>query len=173
MIMPSSTASPRSTDAVARIKHGLQKKLLLGNLDAQRDWGFAGDYTRAMWLMLQQEEADDFVLATNKKTSVRRFSEMAFAEAGITLEWKGTGVDEKGIDTANGKVLVEIDPRYFRPTEVDLLIGDYSKAKAKLGWEPKYTVEELVKEMMASDLKLFEKDKYLMEGGHDIKNFHE
>lgn len=161
------------TRAAARISLGLQDRLYLGNLDAERDWGHAKDYVEGMWLMLQQDEADDFVLATNKKTSVRRFTEMAFAEAGITLEWKGSGVDEKGINTANGKMLVEIDPRYFRPTEVDLLIGDYSKAKTKLGWEPKYTVNDLVKEMMASDLRLFEKDKYLMEGGHNIKNFHE
>jgi GDPmannose 4,6-dehydratase len=161
------------TRAAARISLGLQDRLYLGNLDAERDWGHAKDYVEGMWLMLQQDEADDFVLATNKKTSVRRFTEMAFAEAGITLEWKGSGVDETGINTANGKTLVEIDPRYFRPTEVDLLIGDYSKAKTKLGWEPKYTVNDLVKEMMASDLRLFEKDKYLMEGGHNIKNFHE
>lgn len=161
------------TRAAARISLGLQDKLYLGNLDAERDWGHAKDYVEGMWLMLQQKQAEDFVLATNKKTTVRRFVEMAFNEVGIKIEWKGQGVDEKGLNAATGKVLVEIDPRYFRPTEVDLLIGDYSKAKEKLGWEPRYTVEELVKEMMACDLKLFEKDKYLLEGGHDIMNFHE
>lgn len=161
------------TRAAARISLGLQDKLFLGNLDAERDWGHAKDYVEGMWLMLQQDVADDFVLATNKKTSVKQFCEMAFIEAGIKLEWKGTGIDEKGYDAATGKALIEIDPRYFRPTEVELLIGDYSKAKEKLGWEPRYTVEELVKEMMESDLKLFEKDKYLMQGGHDVKNFHE
>lgn len=161
------------TRAAARISLGLQDRLYLGNLDAERDWGHAKDYVEGMWLMLQQKEAEDFVLATNKKTSVRRFVEMAFAELGINIEWKGKGVDEKGLNAANGRVIIEIDPRYFRPTEVDLLIGDYSKAKEKLGWEPRYTVEELVKEMVACDLKLFEKDKYLLEGGHDIMNFHE
>jgi GDPmannose 4,6-dehydratase len=161
------------TRAAARISLGLQDKVYLGNLDAERDWGHAKDYVEGMWLMLQQNEAEDFVLATNKKTTVRRFAEMAFGELGISIEWKGQGVDEKGINTANGKVIVEVDPRYFRPTEVELLIGDYSKAKEKLGWEPRHTVEELVKEMVLSDLKLFEKDKYLLEGGHDIMNFHE
>jgi GDPmannose 4,6-dehydratase len=120
------------TRAAARISLGLQDKVYLGNLDAERDWGHAKDYVEGMWLMLQQNEAEDFVLATNKKTTVRRFAEMAFGELGISIEWKGQGVDEKGINTANGKVIVEVDPRYFRPTEVELLIGDYSKAKEKL-----------------------------------------
>jgi GDPmannose 4,6-dehydratase len=161
------------TRAVSKIHLGLQDKMFLGNIDAERDWGHAKDYVEGMWLMLQQEEADDFVLATGKKVSVKKFVEMAFAEVSISLEWKGKGVDEKGINRANGKTVVEIDPRYFRPTEVDLLIGDASKAKKKLGWEPKHTLEQLVKEMVASDVKLFEKDKYLLEGGHEIKNFHE
>lgn len=161
------------TRGAAKIKLGLQDKLYMGNIDAERDWGHARDYVEGMWLMLQQDEPDDYVLATGKKISVRSFIEMAFAEVGIVLEWKGTGVDEKGINTANGQVIVEIDPRYFRPTEVDLLVGDASKAKRKLGWEPKYTVAQLCKEMVQSDLKLFEKDKYLLEGGHDIFNFHE
>jgi len=161
------------TRAAAKIHLGLQEKLYLGNLDAERDWGHAKDYVEGMWLMLQQKEADDYVLATGKKITVRKFVELAFAEVGITLKWEGKGVDEKGINTANGKTLVEVDPAYFRPTEVDLLIGDASKAKQNMGWEPKHTLEQLVKEMMASDLKLFEKDKYLMDGGHEVRNFHE
>jgi GDPmannose 4,6-dehydratase len=123
--------------------------------------------------MLQQNEADDFVLATGKKISVRKFIEMAFAEVGMSLEWKGSGADEKGHDSKTGKILVEVDARYFRPAEVDLLVGDYSKAKEKLGWEPKIQVEQLVKEMMASDLELFRRDKFLLEGGHKVLNFHE
>lgn len=161
------------TRAAAKIHLGLQEKLFLGNLDAERDWGHAKDYVEGMWLMLQQKEADDFVLATGKKISVKKFVEMSFAEVGIKLQWKGKGVDEKGINTANGKTVVEIDPKYFRPTEVDLLIGDAGKAKKKLGWVPKHSLEELVKEMVASDVKLFERDKYLLEGGHEIKNMHE
>jgi GDPmannose 4,6-dehydratase len=161
------------TRGVAKIHLGLQEKLYMGNIDAERDWGHARDYVEGMWLMLQQNKADDYVLATNRKCSVRRFIEMAFAEVGITLEWQGTGEAEKGINKADGKVLVEIDPRYFRPTEVDLLIGDASKAKAELGWEPKTTVEELVREMVQADLTIFRKDKYLLDGGHSILNFHE
>ena len=126
-----------------------------------------------MYLMLQQKEADDFVLATGKKISVKKFAEMAFAETGIKIEWKGKGVDEKGIDVSSGKILIEIDKKYFRPTEVDLLVGDASKAKKLLGWKPKYTVEDLVKEMVASDIKLFERDKYLADGGHKILDQHE
>ncbi len=161
------------TRAAAKIHLGLQDKLFLGNLDAERDWGHAKDYVEGMWMMLQQKEADDYVLATGKKITVRKFVELAFAEVGITLRWEGKGVDEKGINTANGKTLVEVDPAYFRPTEVDLLIGDASKAKKNMGWEPKHSLEQLVKEMMASDLKLFEKDKYLKDGGHDVLNYHE
>lgn len=161
------------TRAAAKIHLKLQEKLFLGNLDAERDWGHAKDYVEGMWMMLQQKEADDYVLATGKKITVRKFVELAFAEVGITLKWEGSGVNEKGIDTKTGKVLVEVDPEYFRPTEVDLLIGDATKAKQNMGWEPKHTLEQLVKEMMASDLKLFEKDKYLLDGGHNIMNFHE
>jgi len=139
------------TMAVARIKKGLQKKLYLGNLDAKRDWGFARDYVEAMWLMLQQDEPDDFVIATGKTHSVREFSELAFREVGIKLEWKGTGVDEVGVNSANGDVLIEIDRRYFRPTEVDILIGDPSKAREKLGWEAKVGFEELVKMMVEGE----------------------
>lgn len=155
------------TRAVARIKLGLQQTLYIGNLDAERDWGHAKDYVDGMWRMLQQNEPEDFVLSTNRKISVRRFAELAFAEAGITVGWKGSGVNEIGIDKATGKTIVQIDPEYFRPTEVDLLIGDYSKAKQKLGWEPKHTVEELCAEMVRADLAVFEKEKYLKEGGHE------
>lgn len=161
------------TRAVAKIHLKMQEKLFLGNLDAERDWGHAKDYVEGMWLMMQQKEADDYVLATGKKITVRKFVELAFAEVGISLNWEGKGVDEKGFDAATGKVVVEVDPRYFRPTEVELLIGDSSKAKKNLGWVPKYTLEELVKEMVASDVKLFERDKYLLDGGHDVMNFHE
>src|SRR6201998_2513247 len=161
------------TRAAAKVKLGLQKKLFLGNLDAERDWGHAKDYVEGMWMMLQENVSDDYVLATGKKISVRRFVELAFIEVGITMEWKGKGIDEKGINKATGEVIVEIDPRYFRPTEVDLLIGDASKAFKKFGWKPKYTIEDLVKEMVASDVKLFEKDKYLMEGGHEVMKFNE
>ncbi len=142
------------TRAVAAIKLGLQEKLYLGNMDAKRDWGHARDYVEGMWRMVQQDHGDDYVLATGETHAVREFVEKAFLEAGITVRWQGTGVDEKGFDAATGKILVEIDPRYFRPTEVDLLIGDPAKAKAKLGWTPTTTFEALVKEMVRADLKL-------------------
>jgi GDPmannose 4,6-dehydratase len=146
----------------------MQDKLFIGNLDAERDWGHAKDYVYGMWLMLQQDKADDYVLSTNKKTSVRDFINMSFAEVGIDVEWKGEGVNEKGYNKANGKVLVQVDEKYFRPAEVDLLIGDYSKAKNELGWEPQYTVSELCKEMVKADVELFKRDKYLIEGGHKV-----
>ena len=161
------------TRAVAKIHLNLQKKLYLGNLDAERDWGHAKDYVEGMWMMLQQKKPDDYVLATGKKITVRKFVELAFAEVGKKITWKGKGVKEKGYDAQTGKIIVEVDPRYFRPTEVDLLIGDPSKAKKELGWKPKYTIEQLVKEMVLSDVQLFERDKYLKEGGHDVLNFHE
>ncbi|WP_406656591.1 GDP-mannose 4,6-dehydratase [Methanolobus sp. ZRKC2] len=140
------------TMAVANIKKGLQDKLYLGNLDAKRDWGFAGDYVQAMWLMLQQDEPDDYVIATGETHSVREFVELAFREVGIEIEWKGEGVDEVGMNSANGKVLIEVDPRYYRPTEVELLIGDPNKAKEKLGWEAKVGLKELVNMMIMEDL---------------------
>lgn len=161
------------TRGVARIKHGLQEKIYLGNLDAKRDWGHAKDYVEGMWMILQHHKPDDFVLATNKTTSVRQFATLAFKFAGIDIEWQGKGIEEKGIDRKTGKTLVEVDPRYFRPTEVDLLIGDYSKAKTELGWDPKHTLEDLIKDMVESDLKIFERDKYLKEGGHKIFNYYE
>lgn len=161
------------TRAVAKISLGLQEKVYMGNIDAERDWGHARDYVEGMWLMLQHDVADDFVLATGRKIAVRRFIELSFAEVGIEIEWKGTGENEIGINKSNGKTVLEIDPKYYRPTEVDLLVGDASKAKEKLGWVPKLTVEDLVKEMVASDVALFKRDKYLLEGGHTILNFNE
>jgi len=140
------------TRAAAAIKLGRQDRLFLGNLDAQRDWGHAREYVRGMWLMLQQPEPDDYVLATGVSTTVRQFVEWAFADAGFTLEWTGRGVDEKGLDMKTGRPLVEIDPRYFRPTEVDLLIGDPGKAYAKLGWKHETSIRELAREMVAADL---------------------
>ena len=137
--------------AATKIKYGLQEKLYLGNLDAKRDWGFAGDYVEAMWLMLQQREPEDYVIATGETHSVREFTELAFKELGIKILWKGEGREEVGLDASTGKVLIEIDPRYYRPTEVELLIGDPSKAKEKLGWEPKVKLKELVKIMVKTD----------------------
>ena len=142
------------TLAAARIVKGLQDKLYLGNLDARRDWGYAPDYVQCMWLMLQQEEPDDFVIATGEYYSVRDFATLAFHHAGIELEWKDKGMNEKGIDKATGKVLVEVDPKYFRPADVEQLLGDPTKAKEKLGWNPRQTsFEELVKKMTEFDLK--------------------
>jgi GDPmannose 4,6-dehydratase len=140
------------TRGVAAIKLGIQDRIYMGNIDAKRDWGHARDFVEGMWLILQQDEPDDYVLATGATWTVRAFLERAFAEVGITIGWQGQGVDEKGLDKATGKVLVEIDPRYFRPTEVDLLIGDPSKARRKLGWEAKVTFDELVREMVKFDL---------------------
>jgi len=142
------------TRAVAEIALGLRDKFWLGNLDAQRDWGHARDYAEGMWRILQHHEPDDFVLATGKTTSVRNFVEKAFAEAGIALEWRGSGVEEQGICIQSGQVRVAIDPRYFRPAEVDLLLGDPSKAKKMLGWEARCTLDDLVKEMVQSDLEV-------------------
>jgi GDPmannose 4,6-dehydratase len=146
------------TRAVAAISLGLQDQLFLGNLDAKRDWGHAKEYVRGMWLMVQQQTADDYVLATGTTTTVRQFAEWSFAEAGITLRWEGTGVDEKGFDAASGKCLVSIDPRYFRPTEVDILLGDPSKAERVLGWRHETTAHELAREMVREDLRLAGKD---------------
>ena len=161
------------TRAAAKYKLGLQKSLFLGNLDAQRDWGHAQDYVEGMWLMLQQDKPEDYVLATGKTKTVREFVEMSFKEVGVELTWKGEGVAEKGYDDATGEAVVEVDPGYFRPTEVELLIGDASKAKRELGWVPKRTVQELCSEMVRADLQRFTRDKYLMDGGHEVIQSHE
>ncbi|MHB9056490.1 MAG: GDP-mannose 4,6-dehydratase [Paludibacteraceae bacterium] len=148
------------TLAVARIKQGMQDKLYMGNLDARRDWGYAKDYVECMWMILQHPEPQDFVIATGEMHTVREFCQLAFAEVGIDLKWEGTGVDEKGIDIATGKVLVEVDPKYFRPAEVELLLGDPTKAKTILGWNPRKTsFEELVKLMIKHDMKFVKKLK--------------
>lgn len=150
------------TRAVARIKYGMQDMLYLGNLSAQRDWGHAREYVEAMWLMLQQDEPDDFVIATGKMHSVREFVTAAFACAGIDIIWKGEGVEEHGIDSRSGKVVVRVDPKYFRPTEVELLIGDSRKAKEKLGWEPKIGFDELVREMMQHEIYVMKQAAVVM-----------
>ena len=142
------------TRAVAAIHLGLQECLYLGNMDAKRDWGHARDYVEGMWRIVQHDKGDDFVLATGKTHSVRRFVEAAFAHVDRPIDWQGSGIDEQGIDCATGKVVVAVDPRYFRPTEVDLLLGDATKAKTVLGWSPKTSFEDLVKEMMEADLKV-------------------
>jgi len=170
------------TRAVSKIALGLQDKLYLGNLNAKRDWGHAKDYVEAMYLILQQPEPEDYVIATGKTTEVREFVRMSFKEVGIEVEFRGTGVEEKGyiVSCSNpayqveiGREVVAVDPRYFRPTEVDLLIGDPTKSNTKLGWYPKHDLASLVKDMMEHDIKLFERDKYLLEGGHKIFNYHE
>ncbi len=170
------------TRAVAKIALGLQDKLYLGNLDAQRDWGHAKDYVDLMWMILQQEAPEDFVIATGVTTSIRNFVIKAFGQVGIKLKFEGTGVEERayvvsalnsGYPLEVGRQVVGVDPNYFRPTEVDLLIGDATKAKEKLGWQPKYDLDMMIEEMVQSDLKLFEKDKLLKDQGFKIKNEHE
>lgn len=176
------------TRAVAKIALGLQKTLYLGNMSAKRDWGHAKDYVRAMYLMLQQDEPDDFVIATGITTEVREFVRMAFNEVGVVIDFHGEGTEEAGVvaevkndkkyrdiheHVKTGDVLVKVDPRYFRPTEVELLIGDASKAKQKLEWEPKFTLKDLISEMIRSDLKLMKKDRYLKQGGFEVLNYFE
>ncbi len=176
------------TRAVAKIALGLQKELYVGNMDAKRDWGHAKDYVEAMWRILQQDEAEDFVIATGITTKVRDFIKMAFQEVGIQLKFEGEGVNEIGVvetidhpkmkgacgafetEVKVGETLVKVDPAYFRPTEVDLLIGDPTKAKTKLGWKPKYDLSMLVEDMVHADIKLFQKDIHLMKGGHQVLN---
>jgi GDPmannose 4,6-dehydratase len=170
------------TRATSRIALGLQDKFYLGNLDAKRDWGHAKDYIRMMWMILQADESEDWVIATGKTTSVRDFVRMSFKHVGIELEFKGSGINEKAyVKSCNdakfqielGKQILEVDPKYFRPTEVDLLIGDPSKAKEKLGWECQYDLNDLVKDMMESDIKLIQKDQYLKKGGYVTLNYFE
>ena len=170
------------TRATARIALGLQDMIYIGNMDAKRDWGHAKDYVRMMWMILQADEPEDWVIATGVTTSVRDFIKMAFSEIGVSLRFEGTGVDEKAyiaaceddrFDLEIGKQVVAVDSNYFRPTEVDLLVGDATKAKVKLGWEPEYQLSDLVKEMMKSDLKLMQKQQYLKEGGYNTLNYFE
>ncbi|MGA1796761.1 MAG: GDP-mannose 4,6-dehydratase [bacterium] len=161
------------TRGVARIKLGLQDRLFLGNLDARRDWGYAPDYVRAMWLILQQDEPDDYVIATGENHSVREFVEKAFAEVGMEIAWEGQGIDEKGIDPENGVARVEVDPRYFRPTEVECLLGDATKAREKLGWKPETGFEDLIRLMITEDLKEAERDHLCHEAGFRVYNYHE
>jgi len=169
------------TRAVAKIALGLQEKLFLGNLSAQRDWGHAKDYVEAMYLMLQQETAEDYVIATGITTEVREFVRKAFAHVGIEIDFKGKDENEVGyVKSAQdkthmsvGQEVVFVDPKYFRPTEVDLLIGNPEKAKKQLGWEPKYTLDALIKDMVESDMKMMQKDKYLKDGGFQILNYYE
>jgi GDPmannose 4,6-dehydratase len=166
------------TCAVAKIGLYLQEQLFLGNLDAKRDWGHAKDYCEAMWLMLQEDTPEDFVIATGVTTTVRDFVKMSFKEIGVELEFKGTGINEVGVVKSSnntyqleiGKVVVAVDPKYFRPTEVELLIGNATKAKLKLGWQPKYDLEMLCREMVSSDIELFKRDELLKKAGFDIKN---
>lgn len=161
------------TRAAARISLGLQNKMYLGNLEAKRDWGHAKDFVRGMWMMMQQDEPGDFVLATGKMHSVRELCEKAFGFTGIQIEWRGAGSEEKGFDAKSGNCIIEIDKKYMRPAEVDTLLGDATKAKLSFGWEPKITFEELVKEMVESDLDFFKRDKYLIDGGHEVLSYHE
>ena len=165
------------TRAVAKMSLDLQDKLYLGNMDAKRDWGHAKDYIEGMWLMLQQDEPEDFVLATGKTTSVRDFVKMSFREIGVELEFKGTGVDEIGVVASStndnvkvGAAVVSVDPKYFRPTEVELLIGDPTKANTKLGWKPKYDLQALCSEMVRADIQLFKKDELLKKAGFQVRN---
>jgi GDPmannose 4,6-dehydratase len=177
--------SRKITRGVARLVLGLQQKLYMGNLDAKRDWGHARDYIEAMYLILQQAEPEDYVIATGVTTSVREFMVRAFARAGVTLGFRGQGLDEIGfveqVDRSiveecvlkPGDEVVAIDPRYFRPTEVDLLLGDPSKSKTKLGWKPRYDVQSLLNEMVDSDLDLMRREQHLRQGGFRVLNFHE
>lgn len=161
------------TRALARIKLGLQEKLYLGNLDAKRDWGHARDYVEAQWLILQQPDPDDYVIATGHQYSVREFVNLAFSEIGVDIDWQGKGVNEKGINRKTNKVLIEVDPQYFRPTEVDTLLGDPTKARERLGWVAKTSLQELVAEMVREDLKDAERDELCRREGFPVLTRHE
>jgi len=161
------------TRAMARISLGLQDCLYLGNLDAKRDWGHAKDYVRMQWMMLQQEEPEDFVIATGEQHSVREFVTLAAERIGLAIEWQEKGVDEKGIDKATGKVIVAVDPKYFRPTEVETLLGDPSKAEEKLGWVPDISFQQMVEEMVEWDLKEAKRDKLCLKSGFDVFDYNE
>jgi len=161
------------TRALARIKLGLQEKVYLGNLNALRDWGHARDYVEMQWRMLQQDVAEDYVIATGEQHSVREFLEVAAKEVGIAIRWEGEGVNEKGYDTSNGRCIVEVDPRYFRPAEVETLLGDPSKAYKKLGWKPTTSFVDLVAEMMREDLKTAQRDELVKQHGFKHFNYNE
>lgn len=156
------------TRAAVRIKLGIEDKLYLGNLSSKRDWGHAKDYVEGMWRILQQDKPQDYVLATGVTTTIRDFCKMTFAELGMDIEFKGEGINEVGIDKATGRVIIEVDPRYFRPTEVDLLLGDSTKARTELGWKPKYDLQALIKEMVSEDLAEAEKENVLRKEGYEI-----
>ncbi len=158
------------TRAVAHHKLGVGNILYLGNLDAKRDWGFAGDYVKAMWLMLQQDKPEDYIIATGETHSVREFVELAFENIGIRIKWQGAGVEEKGINCANGETVIEVDARYFRPTEVDLLLGDATKAREKLKWQPEVSLNELVHQMVYQDIKLVERELLCKEHGFSAES---
>jgi GDPmannose 4,6-dehydratase len=161
------------TRGLARIQQGLDGCLYLGNLDALRDWGHARDFVRAQWLMLQQDEPDDFVISTGEQHSVREFVSLAASQLGYSIDWRGRGVEEEGVDRKTGRVLVKVDPRYFRPTEVETLLGDCSKAKARLGWQPMCSFESLVAEMVESDLALAKRDAHMQQHGFKVFHHHE
>ncbi len=165
--------SRKITRGLARIKLGLQEALFLGNLDARRDWGHARDYVEMQWLMLQQDHPDDYVIATGEQHSVREFVELAAGELGFSIHWNGKGLDEKGIDAASGKAIIRVDPRYFRPSEVDTLLGDASKARKKLGWKPRIRFDKLVSEMVAADLNEAEKDMMCLQEGYPTFDHYE
>ncbi len=161
------------TRALARIKLGLQQRVYLGNMNAKRDWGHAKDYVEMQWLMLQQDQPEDFVIATGEQHSVREFVELAAKELGIEVEWRGVGVEEEGVDKATGKTIVAVDPRYFRPTEVETLLGDPSHAKSKLGWSPRISFQSLVQEMVKEDLLAAERDNLCRKAGFNTYDYHE
>ena len=161
------------TRGFARIREGLDQCLYLGNLDARRDWGHARDFSRAQWLILQQDEPDDFVIATGEQHSVREFVELAASHLGFSIYWRGEGAQEEGVDRTSGRVMVRIDPRYFRPTEVETLLGDYSKAKAKLGWQPETSFKDLVREMVEADREVARRDAHMQQQGFKVYHHHE
>ncbi len=161
------------TRALARIKLGFQDRLYLGNMDAKRDWGHARDYVELMWLMLQQEKPKDYVIATGIQRSVRDFVTVAARELGMQVRWEGMGIEEKGVDETTGKQIVAVDPRYYRPTEVESLLGDASLARHELGWKPKTSFEEMVAEMAAYDLREAERDRLCSREGFEVRNYYE
>jgi GDPmannose 4,6-dehydratase len=161
------------TRVLARIHEGLDQYLYLGNLGALRDWGHARDFVRAQWLMLQQDTPEDYVISTGEQHSVREFIELAGSQLGFSIEWRGNGIDEQGVDRNTGRVLVKVDPRYFRPTEVDTLLGDCSKAKGRLGWKPEISFGTLVQEMVESDLELAKRDSHMQRQGFKVVRHHE